>query len=69
MTEARHDMGVGGLCVCPKCGQKTEHLRGVPCQQQRCVVCDAKLLREGSHHHQLWLKKKASREQDKEDQK
>lgn len=57
--ERRHDMGVGGHCICPKCGTKTPHQRGIPCQEERCPECGVKLLREGSLHHQLWLKKHA----------
>jgi predicted amidophosphoribosyltransferase len=53
----RHDMGTGGVCVCPKCGAKIPHSQGVPCQEERCPECGAKMLREGSHHHQLFLKK------------
>jgi predicted amidophosphoribosyltransferase len=51
--ERRHDMGAGGTCICPKCGQETPHHRGVPCQDERCPACGSKLLRTGSYHHQL----------------
>jgi len=60
-TERRHDMGQGGYCVCPKCDTKTPHRKGIPCQDEQCPECDAKLLREGSHHHKLFLEKKAKR--------
>jgi uncharacterized protein with PIN domain len=33
----------------------------VPCQDERCPECNAKMLRVGSEHHELWLKKKRSR--------
>ncbi len=59
--ERRHDMGVGGNCICPKCGSITGHQRGIPCQDQRCPECGAKMLREGSHHHELFLKKQAKK--------
>ena len=51
-------MGSGGNCICPKCGQKTPHRRGIPCQEEKCPKCGGKMLREGSHHHQLYMKKK-----------
>ncbi len=49
--ERRHEMGPEGWCICPKCGEKMEHRRGVPCQEQACSRCGAKMLREGSYHH------------------
>jgi uncharacterized paraquat-inducible protein A len=54
----KHNMGAGGYCICPKCDFRAEHKNGVPCQQEHCPNCNAKLLREGSEHHQLFLKKK-----------
>ena len=59
--ERRHDMGVGGYCICPKCGEKTLHRSGVPCQEEHCPECGAKMLREGSYHHQLLQKKQAEK--------
>ena len=56
--ERRHEMGPGGYCICPKCNKKTPHLRDTPCQEQRCPECGAKMLREGSYHHQLSQQKK-----------
>ena len=56
-VESRHEMGAGGYCVCPKCSEKTTHRDGVPCQDERCSICGAKLLREGSHHHKLFQQK------------
>jgi predicted amidophosphoribosyltransferase len=64
--ERRHEMGEGGYCVCPKCGEKTAHSRGVPCQEERCPKCGAKLLREGSYHHRLFQEKRAKKDTEPE---
>jgi len=55
-----HTMGSGGECICPKCRKTIDHRRSIPCQDERCPECGAKMLRVGSHHHDLWLKKKSS---------
>lgn len=55
-------MGTGGDCICPKCGEKTPHKRGIPCQEERCPKCGAKMLREGSYHHELLEKKRAKKQ-------
>ncbi len=60
--ERRHEMGTGGYCVCPKCGEKTMHRDSVPCQEERCPDCGAKLLREGSHHHKLFQQKQEEKQ-------
>jgi electron transport complex protein RnfB len=31
--------GPGGFCVCPACGQKAPHQRGVPCFEVKCPSC------------------------------
>lgn len=62
-----HGLGSGGYCVCPKCGAKVRHSSGHPCQQQKCSVCGAKMLREGSAHHQLFEEKKKKRQEKKKD--
>jgi hypothetical protein len=59
----RHEQGVGGFCVCPKCNERVPHQRGIPCQDERCPACGAKLLREGSYHHRLLEKKQAKRQE------
>ena len=38
--------GPGGDCVCPKCGHKQPHQRGVPCAQVSCPLCGATMARE-----------------------
>jgi len=40
-------LGPGGDCVCPKCGTKAAHQRGVPCYQQKCPKCGAAMSRNG----------------------
>ncbi len=38
--------GMGGFCVCTKCGEKVPHERGVKCTTQKCPVCGHTLVRE-----------------------
>lgn len=38
--------GTGGVCVCPKCGRREPHLRGLPCVQRACPQCGAAMVRE-----------------------
>lgn len=57
--ERRHELGPGGSCMCPECGDRLPHRRGVRCEEERCPWCGARMLREGSYHHQLRLKKHA----------
>jgi len=59
-TQKSQNMGKGGYCICPKCGFKKDHSRGVPCQEERCPECNVKLIREGSYHHDL-IKKKSDK--------
>jgi NAD-dependent SIR2 family protein deacetylase len=56
--ERKHEMGSGGECICPKCETRTPHRDGVRCQDERCPKCDAKMLRVGSRHYELWLAKR-----------
>jgi ssDNA-binding Zn-finger/Zn-ribbon topoisomerase 1 len=55
--QSNENLGSGGNCICPKCGYTAPHKRGMPCQEERCPKCNAKLLREGSYHHNLLVKK------------
>ena len=38
-------MGLGGTaeCVCPDCGEKVAHTRGIPCVQTKCPKCGARM--------------------------
>jgi len=36
----------GGTCVCPKCGNREPHERGVPCLQKQCPKCGTAMTRE-----------------------
>lgn len=38
--------GVPGTCVCPACGHRDAHERGVPCVQKACPACGAMMRRE-----------------------
>ncbi len=39
-------VGVGGNCLCPKCGHREAHERGVPCLQKKCPQCGTTMIRE-----------------------
>ena len=43
-----YGLGPGGQCICPKCGAKTSHGRGVPCYQISCPKCGTKMTRISS---------------------
>lgn len=50
--------GSRGHCICPKCETKEIHKPGLPCQSTQCPNCGAKMLREGSEHHEQWLSRR-----------
>ena len=35
----RRRIGGTSFCVCPNCGYKTKHKRGVPCSSIKCPKC------------------------------
>jgi predicted Fe-Mo cluster-binding NifX family protein len=37
--------GPGGLCVCPRCGRREPHERGMPCTQKQCPTCGVAMTR------------------------
>lgn len=38
--------GVGGYCVCAKCGEKVPHQQGVKCTTLKCPKCGNTMIRE-----------------------
>jgi hypothetical protein len=46
MSGSRPGAGPGGNCVCPSCGEKVPHQRGVPCYSLKCPKCGAGMVRE-----------------------
>ncbi|RKY37997.1 MAG: hypothetical protein DRP76_05040 [Candidatus Omnitrophota bacterium] len=41
----RPGAGPSGFCVCPNCGTKIPHQRGVPCYSISCPKCGARMMR------------------------
>jgi predicted Fe-Mo cluster-binding NifX family protein len=37
--------GPGGSCVCPRCGRREPHERGIPCAQKQCPTCKVAMTR------------------------
>lgn len=37
--------GQEGECICPKCGTKISHKRGIPCLKERCPKCGSPMVR------------------------
>ena len=60
-------MGRGGFCICPKCGYRQPHQRGVRCQEERCPECNGKMVREGSYHHNKIVEKQGEQKKRKAD--
>mgnify|MGYP001770473100 CR=1 FL=1 len=38
--------GIGGNCLCTKCGYREPHEQGVPCMKKTCPQCGTTLIRE-----------------------
>jgi uncharacterized protein (DUF983 family) len=43
--QQRRGVGPGGYCICPNCGEQALHQTGMPCYQQVCPKCGAKMTR------------------------
>lgn len=56
-SKQNEGMGSGGHCICLSCGSKIPHKDGVPCQNEHCPECGKPMFREGSYHHQEYLRK------------
>lgn len=38
-------LGPAGECVCPNCGTRTPHERGIPCYKMKCPSCGTTMTR------------------------
>lgn len=54
-------LDIPGFCICPFCDMRIRHEPGRPCREDRCPSCGKKMVREGSYHHQLIIKKKGEK--------
>ncbi len=46
MKDGTSNLGVGGNCICSKCGANMSHARGIPCASVKCPNCGAMMNRE-----------------------
>jgi len=49
----RQGDGGADYCVCPECGYKTEHEKGVPCNEKTCPECGSSLVGENKENSLL----------------
>jgi predicted DNA-binding protein (UPF0251 family) len=35
-----------GICLCPECGEESEHIRGIPCTEHQCPRCGEQMIRK-----------------------
>jgi predicted DNA-binding protein (UPF0251 family) len=57
-----------GFCICLHCNTKIPHQPGIPCKERECPQCGKKMIRENSYHHQLYLKKKGEKNENRNTQ-
>ncbi|MCX6234105.1 MAG: DUF134 domain-containing protein [Bacteroidetes bacterium] len=57
-----------GFCICLHCNTKIPHQQGIPCRESTCPQCGKKMVRENSYHHQLYLKKKGIKDENRNPQ-
>ena len=57
-----------GFCICLGCNTKILHQEGIPCRQKRCPDCGKTMVRENSYHHQLYIKKKGIKNENRDPQ-
>ncbi len=50
-NQTRYNMGEGGYCICLKCEIRLEHIKGNPCQVEKCPKCGEQMFSENSYHH------------------
>lgn len=62
MENVSHGIGPVGSCICPKCGYKNLHKPGIPCREEKCPQCGTRMIREGSYHYDMLIKKKGGNE-------
>jgi predicted DNA-binding protein (UPF0251 family) len=59
--DQEHSENLPGFCICMECNTRIPHQPGVPCKENACPQCGKKMIRENSYHHQLFLKKKETK--------